>query len=312
MPRSPACSRNKSGGASVYGATAWLRYSKFIAPLSVWCNWFAWSPVLSLGCSIAAAYILNALAPIPRLHRGLGRRSSPGIGRPMPCTAGRSRRASPPLTAAGDAGDPQLDALQRHARAGLASRSTPTFCIGAVLMLIIFAIQHRGILGTAKRAEIYRPPRHRPAADRRHRADPHRPDQLGQLLAAGAARRRLCAGARRLEHRRLDAGPRRHVHRRLVDLRLRDGGLLHQRVQEPGDATRSRRSSIPGLLCLLLFILVPFTFQGVLGLERHAGDADRRRLGRRRRAWPQMVGGGRHHHSRSRHADDPRAVAVRS
>ena len=35
---------NKSGGASVYGATAWLRYSKFIAPLSVWCNWFAWSP----------------------------------------------------------------------------------------------------------------------------------------------------------------------------------------------------------------------------------------------------------------------------
>ncbi|MBN9247367.1 MAG: amino acid permease, partial [Hyphomicrobium sp.] len=43
---------NKSGGASVYGATAWLRYSKLIAPLSVWCNWFAWSPVLSLGCAI--------------------------------------------------------------------------------------------------------------------------------------------------------------------------------------------------------------------------------------------------------------------
>lgn len=42
---------NKSGGTSVYGATAWLRYSKFIAPLSVWCNWFAWSPVLSLGCA---------------------------------------------------------------------------------------------------------------------------------------------------------------------------------------------------------------------------------------------------------------------
>ncbi len=40
---------NKSGGTSVYGATAWLRYSKLIAPLSVWCNWFAWSPVLSLG-----------------------------------------------------------------------------------------------------------------------------------------------------------------------------------------------------------------------------------------------------------------------
>lgn len=56
---------NKSGGTSVYGATAWLRYSKLIAPLSVWCNWFAWSPVLSLGCTIAAGYILNALFPIP-------------------------------------------------------------------------------------------------------------------------------------------------------------------------------------------------------------------------------------------------------
>ena len=37
---------NKSGGASIYGAAAWVRYSKLIAPLSVWCNWFAWSPVL--------------------------------------------------------------------------------------------------------------------------------------------------------------------------------------------------------------------------------------------------------------------------
>jgi amino acid transporter len=56
---------SKSGGAAVYGAAAWLRYSKVIAPLSVWCNWFAWTPVLSLGCAIAAGYILNAIAPIP-------------------------------------------------------------------------------------------------------------------------------------------------------------------------------------------------------------------------------------------------------
>src|SRR5271165_3000046 len=56
---------NKSGGASIYGAAAWVRYSKVIAPLSVWCNWLAWSPVLSLGCSIAAAYIINAYAPAP-------------------------------------------------------------------------------------------------------------------------------------------------------------------------------------------------------------------------------------------------------
>src|SRR5919205_1525850 len=56
---------NKSGGASIYGAAAWLKYGKFIAPLSVWCNWFAWSPVLSLGCAIAAGYVLNAFFPIP-------------------------------------------------------------------------------------------------------------------------------------------------------------------------------------------------------------------------------------------------------
>jgi amino acid transporter len=57
--------KNKSGGAAVYGSAAWLRYSKIIAPLSVWCNWYAWTPVLSLGCTIAAGYILNAIAPIP-------------------------------------------------------------------------------------------------------------------------------------------------------------------------------------------------------------------------------------------------------
>ena len=51
---------NKSGGASIYGAAAWVKYSKIIAPLSVWCNWFAWSPVLSLGSSIAAGYIIVA------------------------------------------------------------------------------------------------------------------------------------------------------------------------------------------------------------------------------------------------------------
>src|SRR5215207_7217121 len=56
---------NKSGGASVYGAAAWLKYGRLLAPLSVWCNWIAWTPVLSLGCAIAAGYILNALVPVP-------------------------------------------------------------------------------------------------------------------------------------------------------------------------------------------------------------------------------------------------------
>lgn len=52
---------NKSGGASVYGAAGWLPYGKFIAPISVWCNWLAWSPVLALGTSLAAGYVMASL-----------------------------------------------------------------------------------------------------------------------------------------------------------------------------------------------------------------------------------------------------------
>ncbi len=51
---------NKSGGTSVYGAIAWVRYSKIVAPISVWCNWFAWSPVQAIGSGLAAGYILHA------------------------------------------------------------------------------------------------------------------------------------------------------------------------------------------------------------------------------------------------------------
>jgi amino acid transporter len=54
---------DKSGGASVYGAAGWLPYGKFIAPISVWCNWLAWSPVLALGTSLGAGYVMASLFP---------------------------------------------------------------------------------------------------------------------------------------------------------------------------------------------------------------------------------------------------------
>jgi amino acid transporter len=107
---------NKSGGASIYGAAAWVRYSKLIAPLSVWCNWLAWTPVLAIGCGIAAGYILNALfAPEAAIRTFEVRLLDLGF-----------------------------------LKEGLALRLNATFFIGAVLMLISFAIQHRGILGTAR------------------------------------------------------------------------------------------------------------------------------------------------------------------
>jgi amino acid transporter len=40
-----------------------VRYSKFVAPVSVWCNWIAWSPMLALGTSLAAGYTLSCLFP---------------------------------------------------------------------------------------------------------------------------------------------------------------------------------------------------------------------------------------------------------
>ncbi len=135
---------NKSGGASVYGATAWLRYSKLVAPLSVWCNWFAWSPVLSLGCAIASGYILNALFPIPAadsqavldwVTANAGMTAADGVTALTPAI--RSWEA---LTL----NIPGLGGLHFNA----------TFLIGAVLMVIMYAIQHRGIASTASAQKI--------------------------------------------------------------------------------------------------------------------------------------------------------------
>ena len=52
---------DKAGGTSIYGAIGWVRYGKLIAPISVWCNWFAWSPVQATGSALAAGYILLGL-----------------------------------------------------------------------------------------------------------------------------------------------------------------------------------------------------------------------------------------------------------
>jgi amino acid transporter len=157
---------NKSGGASVYGATAWLKYSKFIAPLSVWCNWFAWSPVLSLGCAIAAGYILNALFPIPAAD-------SQAVLDWVAANAAALKPDDPKVVEwlAANAGKTAQDAFAALLPAEGVAALTPavrtwtaftipipglgglhfnsTFVIGAILMLIIFWIQHRGIAATA-------------------------------------------------------------------------------------------------------------------------------------------------------------------
>jgi amino acid transporter len=128
---------NKSGGASVYGAAAWLRYGKFIAPLSVWCNWIAWTPVLSLGSAIAAGYILNAMEPAPTAEA---------------ITAYIAANAGADEVAATVALMPIHQPFFSWDFLGLGLVTVTlswAFVIGAILMLLAFAIQHRGILGTA-------------------------------------------------------------------------------------------------------------------------------------------------------------------
>ncbi|MBN9246960.1 MAG: amino acid permease, partial [Hyphomicrobium sp.] len=156
---------NKSGGASVYGAAAWVRYSKLIAPLSVWCNWFAWSPVLSLGCSIAAAYILNSLAAIPpadapQVAAWIGAHAnsipldSPRVAEWLAANHGKAATDAVAALLSSDAIAALTPEVRNwslfHGTLGPVSFSfNAAFFIGAVLMLITFAIQHRGILGTA-------------------------------------------------------------------------------------------------------------------------------------------------------------------
>ncbi|MEH6357870.1 MAG: APC family permease [Pseudomonadales bacterium] len=107
---------NKSGGASVYGAAAWLRYSKFIAPISVWCNWLAWSPVLAIGVGIAAGYILNALFPAD------------------------AAIVTWQITLL------DLSGLKE----GLSLRINATFVLGAAILVAVFFAQHHGISRLAK------------------------------------------------------------------------------------------------------------------------------------------------------------------
>ncbi len=107
---------NKSGGASVYGATAWIRYSKFTAPISLWCNWLAWTPVLAIGAGLGAGYLLSIFfAPDAAINTWQ-------------------------ITLI------PLDFLKD----GLSIRINATFIIGAVILLVVFSAQHRGILRTAK------------------------------------------------------------------------------------------------------------------------------------------------------------------
>src|SRR5215211_155228 len=60
----------KSGGPPVFGAQAWKRNLKPIAPLNIWGYWFAWSPVSAIGGLLMGSYIQTEWFPRPGLVLG--------------------------------------------------------------------------------------------------------------------------------------------------------------------------------------------------------------------------------------------------
>ncbi len=111
---------NKAGGTSIYGAIAWVRYGKLVAPISVWCNWFAWSPVQATGSALAAGYILSGLfAPDAAINTW------------------------------------QLNLLDLgFLKTGLSLRINSVFVLGAVILLAVKFIQDGGILRSANTTKI--------------------------------------------------------------------------------------------------------------------------------------------------------------
>jgi amino acid transporter len=111
---------DKAGGTSIYGALGWVRYGKLVAPISVWCNWFAWSPVQAAGSALAAGYILSGLFTPDSLINTW-----------------------------------QLTLLDLgFLKTGLSLRINATFFLGALILIIVKLIQDGGILRSANTTKI--------------------------------------------------------------------------------------------------------------------------------------------------------------
>ena len=273
---------NKSGGASVYGAAAWVRYSKIIAPLSVWCNWFAWTPVLSLGCSIAAAYILNALAPIPPVdapqvaawisqNASSITADSPRVVEWLAANQGKSAADAIAALLSVDGVAALTPAIRSwslfHGALGPVSFSfNAAFFIGALLMLGTFAIQHRGILGTANVQKYIGLAVIIPMF-----IVGIVPIVTGQIEWSNYTPLQPLKAAYVPELGAWDIGGWTLILGAMFIAAWSTYGfetaICYTREFRNPKTDTFKAIFYSGLLCLVLFTLVPFTFQGVLGLE---------------------------------------------
>ncbi|CAF0757364.1 unnamed protein product [Adineta steineri] len=225
---------NKSGGASIYGAIAWVRYGKILAPISVWCNWFAWSPVLAIGTGLSAGYILSMFNSNALINTW------------------------------------KFKIVSLHfIKTDLSLRIDSTFVIGAILMLIVFGIQHRGILSAARIQMIFAI------------------CSLLPLIILGIVP--LFMGKFHSKHFIPFVPLMRDATNNVTSgswdragITLFAGGMFiaawstygfetavcyTSEFKNPGsDTFKAILSS--GLLCLFVFTLIPITFQGTLGLKR--------------------------------------------
>jgi amino acid transporter len=111
---------HKTGGTAVHGATAWVRYSKVVAPISIWSNWLGWSPVLAIGAGLASGYLLSVFVP-----------------------------ADSPVNTW------QITLLNlSFIQSDLTIRINAQFILGTIIMVSIWSVQHVGILRTARAAVL--------------------------------------------------------------------------------------------------------------------------------------------------------------
>lgn len=220
----------KSGGASVYGAMAWWPYSKVLAPMSVWCNWLAWSPVLTIGAALAAGYVLTAL---------------------FPADAAINTWSVPLL---------DLGLLKD----GLELRFNAQFLIAAVLLLVVFAVQHHGILRAARVQMVVG----------LAVLVPLLMVGLVPLISGDVVERNFAPfvplqGLWNLEGWTLFAGG---LFLAAWSAYAFETAVCYTReFKNPGSDTVKAIFSA-GLVCLLIYTLVPFAFQGALGVDRLVTD----------------------------------------
>lgn len=221
---------HKSGGASVYGAMAWAPYSKYVAPISVWCNWLAWSPVLAIGSGLGAGYLLTALFP----------------------QDAAINTWSVSLV--------DLSALKD----GLELRFNAQFLIAAGFLLLVFALQHHGVLRAARVQMVIGLAVLVPLL-----VVGVVPMLTGDVVTANFLPFVPLSGGWDVDGWTLFAGG---LFLAAWSAYAFETSICYTR--EFKDPARDTVKAIfaAGLVCLAVYTLVPFTFQGALGVDRLTTD----------------------------------------